>query len=182
MKTFLYWLLVLIVLGLCGVCADQWRREFKLHRRIDELTEMLIAENKLRIEFEEKAQRFEQEISRISHLRTEIEAALLDATEKVQMLTEDQKGRGYSLALWMKEATLLKSEVDAFKQLAGKGTDAIKDRNTEVSAQNEAIEKANANLRLLVGERDDLINKLNARTKEFNELVEKYNKLAKERS
>lgn len=182
MKAFLYYILAFIVFALCGICADQWRREFKLNRRIDELTAMLVAENKLRIEFEEKAFRFEKEIARISHLRAETEAALLDATEKIMLMTEDQSARGYSIALWMNEATLVKSELAAYKQLAGKGTDAIKDRNTEVSVQNEAIEKANASLRQLVSERDELIGKLNARTKEFNELVDKYNKLAKERS
>ena len=50
-----------------------------------------------------------------------------------------------------------------------------------MTAQNAAIEKANANIKQLVEERDSAITKLNARVQEYNELVEKYNKLAKER-
>jgi len=42
-----------------------------------------------------------------------------------------------------------------------------------------AIEKQNAQLKQLATERDNAINQLNARTREFNELAEKYNKLAK---
>lgn len=179
MKAFLFSLLVIIVLGLCGICMVQWQREFLLNAKIDELTAQLIAENKLRIEFEEKAFRFEQEIARLSTLRNETEAALLDATEQVKLLIDDQTGRGYSIAVLMNEVRATAHELAAYKKLAGQGTDALKDRNSEVGAQNEAIEKANTGLRQLASERDDLINKLNARTREFNELVEKYNKLAK---
>jgi len=181
MKAFLFSLLTLIVLGLCGICLVQWQREFVLNAKIDEITDQLIAENKLRIQFEEKAMRFEQEIARISQLRAETEAALLDATEQVQLLTADQTARGYSIAVLMNETLRATAELTAYKQLAGKGTEAIKERNTEVSAQNEAIAKANAALKQLAAERDDAITKLNARTQEFNALVEKYNKLAKER-
>lgn len=181
MKAFLFSLLTIIVLGLCGVCAVQWQREFVLNAKIDEITAQLVAENKLRIEFEEKSMRFEQEISRLTVLRADTEAALLDATEQVHLMTADQSGRGYSLGLWMNDATAAKAELAAYKQLAGEGTDALKDRNTEVASQNQAIEKANATIKELVSERDSIVSQLNARTREFNELVEKYNKLAKER-
>jgi uncharacterized protein YdcH (DUF465 family) len=43
------------------------------------------------------------------------------------------------------------------------------------------MEKQNELLKQLVQERNDAIAKLNARTREFNELVEKYNKLTKSR-
>ena len=46
-----------------------------------------------------------------------------------------------------------------------------------VRMQNSAIEKANTQLRQLARERDEAISQLNERTKAFNELVEKYNKL-----
>lgn len=180
MKAFLITTLVLISFGLCIICGFQWYREARLNRVIEERTRQLIAENKLRIEFEEKAERFEKEITRITALRAETEAALLVATEELQQRTADQGARGFSISVLMNEVITHKSALDAYKQLAGKGTDAIKDRNTEISAQNAAIEKQNAQLRQLAAERDNAITQLNARTKEFNELVEKYNKLAKE--
>lgn len=178
MKAFLIALLAVFSLGLCGVCVVQWRREFLLNEKIGEITAQLIEENKKRIEFEEKAMRFEQEIARISKLRAETETTLLDATEQVQLLTADQTARGHSIAVLMNETIRATTELNAFRQLAGKGSAALKERNTEVSAQNTAIETANARLKQLVAERDDAIARLNARTREFNELVEKYNKLA----
>lgn len=181
MKAFLFILLAFIVLGLCGLCAVQWMHEFVLNKRIAEITDQLIAENQLRIEFEEKAMRYEQEIARITTLRAETESALLDATEEVQLRTLDQSARGFSLAHWMNAAAVSKAELAAYKELAGKGSAAIQDRNAEVSAQNAAIEKANAALKQLATERDSAITKLNTQIQAYNELVEKYNKLAKDR-
>ncbi len=181
MKRFLIVLLIMISLGLCGLCTLQWLREFALRARIEEITQQLIAENKLRIEFEEKSIRFEEEIKRITQLRAETEAALLVATEEVQQRTADQTARGYSIAVLMNELIAKGSALGSASQLAAKTTDAIKDRNAEVTAQNAAIEKANAQLKQLASERDAAILQLNARTKEFNELVEKYNQLAKQR-
>lgn len=179
MRRFLLTLLVLISLGLCGICTVQWRREFVLRARIDEVTGQLIAENKKRVEFEEKAQRFEEEITRLTRVRAETEAALLVATEQVQQLTADQSARGYSIAVLMNEAVRAGAELEALRRVAGAGSEAIETRNSQVAAQNAAIEKANAQLRQLAGERDDAIRRLNARTAEFNALVEKYNQLAK---
>lgn len=179
MKAFLITLLGVLTLGLCGICLVQWQREFILNAKIDELIHQLIAENKIRLEFEEKAFRFEQEIARLTTLRAETEAALLDATEKLQQQTLDQSARGFSIAVLMNEVMVATTELSAYKQLAGKGTDAVKDRNQIVGAQNAAIEKANTTIKHLATERDEVIVKLNARTQEFNELVEKYNKLSK---
>ncbi len=179
MKRLLLALLVFISLGLCGICAVQWQREARLLARITDLVKQLEAENKLRVTAEQKVYEYGQEIQRLEGLRTEIEAKLLTTTEELRDRTTDQTARGYSIAVLMNEAIRASSELEAFQQLAGKGTEAIKQRNTEVTAQNAAIEKANAQIKQLVSDRDEAIRKLNARTQEFNELVEKYNKLGR---
>jgi len=181
MKRFLISLLACIALGLCVICTLQWTREAKLHRILRELSSQLQAESNLRIEAEEKAARFEEEIARLTALRAEVEGKLLTATEESRALIEDQTARGYSIAVLMNETRNAQAQLDALKDLAGQGTGAIKDRNAEVTAQNAAIEKANAQIKSLADERDAAIIQLNARTREFNELVEKFNKLAKQR-
>ncbi|MDZ4288464.1 MAG: hypothetical protein U0984_10930 [Prosthecobacter sp.] len=180
MKLFLTLLLVFIALGLCGICVVQWRREAQLNAVIEERTRQLIAENKLRQEWEEKANRFEKEIARLTILRAETEAALLAATEEIQHRTADQSARGFSISVLMNELIAHGGELKSYKQLAGQGTDALKQRNDEIAAQNAAIEKQNAQLKQLLTERDSAITQLNTRTREFNELVEKYNKLSKQ--
>jgi hypothetical protein len=181
MKAFLVILLILISLGLCVVSGVQWTREARLNRIIEERTRQLVEENKQRTEFEEKADRYEKEIARVTALRGETEAALLAATEEIQQRTADQAARGFSISVLMNEIIAHGGELSTYKQMAGKGTDVLKQRNEEIAAQNAAIEKQNAQLKQLAAERDDAITQLNARTREFNELVEKYNKLAKER-
>lgn len=179
MKRVLLSLLVLISLGLCAVSVEQWRREHRLRMALADLSRQLAEENRKRVEFEEKALRFELEIARLTELRAQTEAALLDATEQVQALIRDQSARGYSIAVLAGEHLNAAAELAALRDLAGQGAEAVKERNTLVSEQNDAIEKANADLRRLAGERDDAIRQLNERTRDFNELVEKYNELAK---
>lgn len=179
MKPFLIILLMLISCGLCGVSFVQWQREAALRREIKSVTDQLVAENKLRTEAEDKASRFEQEITRLSTLRDESDAALAAANLQLKDITLDQRARGYSVVILMNELMAAQGELKAFKSLAGKGTDAVKQRNAEVAEQNAAISKQNTQLKQLATERDNAINQLNARTREFNELAEKYNKLAK---
>lgn len=181
MKRTLTALLVLISLGLCAICVVQWQREFRLRETIGELRSKLVAENKLRVDAEQKVEEYGREIERLNSLRAEIESKLLTTTEELRDRTVDQGARGYSIAVIMNEAIRTSSELEAIEKLAGKGTEAIKQRNAEVTAQNAAIEKANAQIKQLVGERDEAITKLNARILEFNELTEKYNKLGKSR-
>ena len=145
MKRILLALLVLISLSLCGICVLQWQREARLRARIITLVNQLEAENKLRIQAEQKVQEYAREIERLNSLRAEIESKLLTTTEELRDRT----------------------------------VEAIKQRNEEVTAQNTAIEKANTQIKQLLSERDEAITKLNARTIEFNELVEKNNKLSR---
>lgn len=179
MKRVLLALLVLISLGLCGICVVQWQREHRLRANIAALKDALVEENQKRVEAEAKVEQYGQEIERLTSIRKEIEARLLDLTEEVHNLTDDQSARGYSIAVMMNKTMRAENELDAYKKLAGQGTDALKKHNETVGAQNSAIEKANAQLRQLAKERDEAIEKLNARTREFNELVEKYNKLGR---
>lgn len=179
MKRVLLSLLVLISLGLCGICLVQWKREFDLRSRISELRAALVAENKLRVEAEAKVEQYGLEIERLNAIRKEIESRLVDLTEDVHDLTQDQAARGYSIAVLMNEAVRAGNELIAYKKLAGQGSDVLKKHNETVTAQNSAIEKANTQLRQLAKERDEAITRLNERTREFNELVEKYNKLGR---
>jgi len=176
MKRVLITLLALIALGLCGICVWQWKLEHELRFNIAELRALLIAENKKRVEAEEKVEQYGQEIERLNGLRKDIEARLLETTEEMELRTNDQGSRGYSIAVLMNETIRSTSELEAYKRLAGQGSDALKKHNDTVAAQNSAIEKANVQLKQLVRERDEAIEKLNTRTQEFNELVQKYNK------
>lgn len=178
MKRVLIALAVLFSLILCGICTWQWQREHMFRKAISELETDLRREFKERQEAEQKAEDYAKEIDRLTTLRKDIEAKLLDATEEIEQRIQDQAWRGLSIAVLMNEVVRASGGLEAYKELADKGADAVKQRNEEVTAQNAAIEKANAQLKQLVAERDDAVNKLNAKIREFNDLVEKYNKVS----
>ncbi|MCB1277561.1 hypothetical protein [Prosthecobacter sp.] len=181
MKRLLNTLLVVIALGLCVVCVAQWKREARLRGHITDLVKRLEAENALRIEAERKVREYEKEIERLTELRAEVEAKLVEVTREYNDLSSDSVARGITIAVYMRELMQLQRGLEETRLAFGKGSNAIKEHNAAVTAQNSAIEKQNEMLKQLARERDSAIEKLNARTAEFNTLVEKYNKLAKER-
>lgn len=181
MKRLLISLLVLVSLGLCVISVEQWRREARLRAAIEDLVKRLQAENAAKVEALRKVREYEREIERINALRAEVEAKLVEITREFNSLTFDNIARGIVIAVYMRELQQVEHGLEAAQLAFGKGSEAIKDHNTVVTSQNTALEKQNEMLRQLARERDAAIEKLNARTAEFNALVEKYNKLAKER-
>ena len=181
MKRLLTTLLIVISLGLCVVCLVQWQREARLRGHILELVKRLEAENSLRIEAERRVREYEREIARLTELRAEVEAKLVEVTREYNDLSADSVARGISIAVYMREVMQMQHGLEATQRAFGKGAEAIKSHNSVVITQNSAMEKQNELLKQLVEERNDAITKLNARTREFNDLVEKYNKLAKSR-
>lgn len=181
MKRLLTTLLVLISLGLCVVCVVQWQREDRYRGHIADLVKRLEAENRAKVEALRKVREYEKEIARLTEIRAEVEAKLVEVTRDYNDLSQDSVARGVTIAVYMRELMQMQHGLEAARLAFGKGSEAIKEHNTAVTAQNSAIEKQNELLKQLARERDAAIEKLNARTLEFNELVEKYNKLAKER-
>jgi len=179
MKRLLNTLLVVISLGLCAVCMVQWQREARLRGHILDLVKRLEAENTLRIEAERKVREYEKEIARLTELRAEVEARLVEVSREYNNLSADSVARGISIAIYMREVAQMQHGLEATQRAFGKEAEAIKSHNSVVTTQNSAMEKQNELLKQLAEERNDAIAKLNARTREFNELVEKYNKLAK---
>ena len=179
MKKTLTVLLLVSALALCGLSVVQWLREAELRAEIQSLTLQLQAETQLRIETQEKAAAFELEIARLTQLRADTEAKLLAVTEELTLTQTDQLQRGVSIALLANEYTQARSQAQLAEQRLAETTAAIANRNEDVTGQNTAITTANERLKKLTAERDTAIAELNARTKAFNDLVTKYNKLVK---
>jgi chromosome segregation ATPase len=179
LKKTLTVLLLVSALALCGLSVVQWLREAELRAEIQSLTLQLQAETQLRIETQEKAAAFELEIARLTQLRADTEAKLLAVTEELTLTQTDQLQRGVSIALLANEYTQARSQAQLAEQRLAETTAAIANRNEDVTGQNTAITTANERLKKLTAERDTAIAELNARTKAFNDLVTKYNKLVK---
>jgi hypothetical protein len=152
--------LALALAGLCSLCVIQWRREADFRAAIGSLTEQHRAGMKARAKLEQKLAALESEIRRLSGLRDDAEARFLAAHDDLRLLRQDWTARA--------------DTIQALSELAaGAAADPA-----ALTAQNAAITAQNEMLRKLAAERDAAIHQLNARTREFNSLTEKYNKLA----
>jgi chromosome segregation ATPase len=172
-------LLLLAALALCGVSVAQWLREAEFRGEIASLTSQLQAENQLRVETEEKAAAFELEIARLSQLRADTEARLHEVTDELTLTRTDQLQRGVSIAILSSELAQSRAKAEAAEKRLAETAAAIAGRNTDVAGQNSAITTANERLKQLAAERDKAIAELNARTQAYNDLVARYNKIAK---
>lgn len=176
MKKTLTVLLILTALALCGLSIAQWRREAELRAEISRITSLCQAENKLRVEIEEKASALEQEITRLTRLRADTEARLLEVTDELTATRSDQLQRGISLAVISREFIAAQARLRQVEQRLAEFNTLLAEQRDNVTGHNTTITEANARLKQLAAERDQAITELNARTRAYNELVEKYNK------
>lgn len=150
---------LLIALGtllasLCGLCIFQWKRESDFRAAILDLSTRLHGMSQALSEAEARIETLQTEITRIETLRADTEAKYLATLDELRPLQLDWTARGHTIF--------------ALSQYAA-----------AAESQNDAIAKQNELLKQLASERDAAIEKLNARTREFNALTEKYNKLVK---
>jgi septal ring factor EnvC (AmiA/AmiB activator) len=148
MKSVPILLLMLVSLGLCAVSVAQWRREAVFRQRLVEADALVQDEREARREATDRAASFEREIARLTQLRADTEAKLVEVTDSLNA---------------------------AQKALAGAAATAD-DRARSVEAHNAAITEANARLQQVTEERDRALAELNERTRAYNELMTKNNK------
>lgn len=149
--------LAAILVILCGLCIWQWKREADFRAAIADFSHRLEVETKAHHDALLRITMLEGEVRRITQLREDAEAKYLATLTELRALQVD----------WLARA----NTIDALSRLAAEAPVA--------ESQNDAITKQNEMLKKVAGERDDAIQKLNARTRELNTVTEKYNRLVK---
>jgi len=174
MKKVVLGLLFASVLGLCGLSVLQWLREARLRQANERLHGQLDDEHGMRVEAEKKVAALEQENARITQLRMDTEAKLLELSETYRLTQEDQLGRGASIIILTNEMLKAQSKVSALEVALSRAQEQVtaNDSTTVISEANERLKK-------LTAERDEAIRQANERTKAYNELAAKYNKLVR---
>ena len=144
-------ILLLLLLGLCGLCAWQWNREEQLR----DLTRRQLAENAdLRKALDENSARAkagDAEILRLTETLSDIKTA---------SVAKSQYDEALAAAQTMREGVL--------KQNA-----ALKEQQEALLKANAAVAQANQSVEKLAAERDGFIQKLNALTLQYNKLVKR---------
>ena len=144
-------ILLLLLLGLCGLCAWQWNREEQLR----DLTRRQLAENAdLRKALDENSARAkagDAEILRLTETLSDIKTA---------SVAKSQYDEALAAAQTMREGVL--------KQNA-----ALKEQQEALLKANAAVAQANHAIEKTAAERDGFIQKLNALTLQDNKLVKR---------
>lgn len=156
-------LLVVLALGLCGLCAFQWVRETRLRQRVEALEgeKVQVAEEKAAAEAQ--GQRFQQEIQRI-----ESERAALFRT------VETNNARVVALKA---EATAAKQDVDRLAKQVAALQEALDRVNSNTERANEQIARLNTDLRRLADERNKAVERFNELAARRDEELKRYNEL-----
>ena len=157
---------MVVTLGLCGVAVVQWHREAVFRGHLDELGRRLGEESRLRAEAVAQGEAFGREIERLTALRADTEAKLLEMTARVQSLearppVDDAK------------TAVLEAEAERLRAGAVEAREALAARVATMAEQNAAIERANLQLKAVSAARDEAMAKLNERTRAYNELMAK---------
>lgn len=138
-------LLMISVVALSALCVAQWVREAAVRGRLREAQQQHGEAVAALTGEKGRRETQEREVVRLTKLQQETAEALRLAEARVAELAAQPA-------------------VDPA---------AVAQRNAEVTAQNEAMARQNDQLKKLTAERDDLVRRLNERTKEWNELVRK---------
>lgn len=138
-------LLMISVVALSALCVAQWVREADVRGRLREAQQQHGEAVAALAGEKGRRETQEREVVRLTKLQQETAEALRLAEARVAELAAQPA-------------------IDPA---------AVAQRNTEVTAQNEAMARQNEQLKKLTAERDDLVRRLNERTKEWNELVRK---------
>ena len=166
MKNFQVNLLIVLALGLCGLCAWQWYEQTVQRDEIQSLNRMVY-------DRDASIQNYTNSIATLNHQVNQMDASLTEiksaATTNEQRLIS-QKAEIVQLQFANENAT---NEIAQYKA----GVDALEAKLKEAYA---GVDKQNGAISNLITQRNDLLQKFNDEVKDRNDIVAKYNELAKQ--
>ncbi|MDB6133729.1 MAG: hypothetical protein JWM59_1972 [Verrucomicrobiales bacterium] len=155
--------LIAVSLALCMLVVAQWTQDSKLRRKLSGMDERIMVAEATASDLQDKVRMWEAEIARLTENAKTAAAREEEQKKEIERLNGILKERDAA------QATVVPEDYAA----------NLKNLGEEINKRNESIAKLNTSVQKLMRERDDFADRLNARTREFNELTAKYNKLAK---
>jgi chromosome segregation ATPase len=166
MKNFQQNLLVVLALGLCGLCAFQWYEQTQQRNEIAALNEMVFQKNSDIQNATNSVAQLSRQVEQMDARITEIKASAMTNEQLVALQKAEISKLQFTDEGLTNEIVQYKQAVDAFQS-------KLKDAYAGIGKQNETITN-------LISERDDLVKKYNDIVKDRNDIVAKYNDLAKQ--
>jgi chromosome segregation ATPase len=166
MKNFQQNLLIVLALGLCGLCAWQWYEQTLQRNEIETLDRLVYDRNAA-------IQGYTNSIAALNHQVNQMDARLTEL--KAAAITNEQ------LVISQKEEIAqMQSDNSAYTNEIAQYKSALDTLEAKLKESYAGIDKQNESISNLVAQRNDLVQKYNDEVKDRNEVVAKYNDLAKQ--
>jgi chromosome segregation ATPase len=166
MKNFQVNLLIVLALGLCGLCVWQWYEQTVQRTEIQTLNQMVYDRNTAIQGYTNSIATLNHQVNQMDARLTEIKAV---ATTNEQLVIS-QKAEIVQLQFANENFT---NEIAQYKAAVDALGSKLKEAYAGIDRQNEAISN-------LVVQRNDLVQKYNDEVKDRHDIVNKYNELAKQ--
>jgi chromosome segregation ATPase len=159
-------LLIVLALALCGLCAWQWYEQTLQRIEIGTLNRLVYDRNMSIQGYTNSIDTLNHQVAQMDSRLTDLKAAA--ATNEVIIVTQKAEIARLEFANLnlTNELTQYKAAVDTLEA-------KLKEAYAGIDKQNGAITN-------LVAQRDELVTKLNREVKDRNDIVAKYNELAKQ--
>jgi len=165
MKNFHQNLLIVLALGLCGLCIYQWTTQTHQRAEITELNHRVYDRDAAIQGYTNRIADMDLKITDMDRRITELKG-VVKTNEMIQL---EQRRELSRLRTDNEELT---NQVVQFKEAVDKLEVKLKDAYDGIRKQNDAIKE-------LVAQRDEYVQKLNDSIKDRNDIVTKYNELLK---
>ncbi len=163
MRNFLQSLLMIVALGLCGLCVFQWYGQ-TIQRNEIQMLEQTVYEKSAAIQ------------GYTNSIRTmDRQIAQMDA--RITQLKAEAKTNAEFVITRQREVNRLQAAAEGLTNQITEYKSAVESLQGKLKAAYEAIQKQNDSVKELVAQRDEFVNKLNDSVKERNAIVTKYNDL-----
>ena len=166
MKNFQQNLLILVTLGLCGLCAWQWYAQTVQRDTIQDLNKMVFDRNAAIQDYTNSIATLN---SKVNDLDVHMTALKTTVTSNEQVMV-GQKAQITQLQFEHDNDT---NEIAQYKTAVDTLDSQLKDAYADLEKQNETITN-------LVSVRDDLVQKYDSLATNRNDIVAKYNALVKQ--
>ena len=156
-------LLIIVALGLCGLCVYQWYGQTLQRNEIQRLEQALYEKSAAIQWYTNSIRTMDRQIAQMDARLTELKAEAKSNSE----LAISQK----------REVNRLQGTVDGLTNQITEYKAAVEKFQAKLKEAYDGIQKQNAAIKELVAQRDEFVKKYNDEVKDRNDIVAKYNDL-----
>ena len=166
MKNFHQNLLIVLALGLCGLCVYQWYDQTVQRNRLENLNRILAQKSTA-------IQGYTNSLETLNHEVTQLDARITEL--KTAAATNDQASLDQK-----REVTRLQLLTEVQSNEISQYQTAVTNLQVKLQELADGVKKQNAAIAELTTQRDEFVQKLNESIKDRNAVVDKYNDLVKQ--